>query len=159
MGDKTAKRYMFEVKLEWLSSDVGMLSSGGAEEHLTVVAPAEFGGTGKSWTPESLLLGAVASCFMTTFHAFARKMDLSFTGLSCHAIGQIELVEGKLKFTHIDVYPIVTIEKEELNKTAAAIMEKTHKHCLVSNSLNATIIYHSEILTRQTVGEIKQSRA
>ena len=36
---------------------------------LRSASPAEFGGPGDRWSPETLLVGAVADCFILTFRA------------------------------------------------------------------------------------------
>ena len=38
--------------------------------------PAEFGGPGDLWSPETLLVAAVADCFALTFRAIARASKL-----------------------------------------------------------------------------------
>ena len=38
--------------------------------------PAEFGGPGDLWSPETLLVAAVADCFVLSFRAIARKAKL-----------------------------------------------------------------------------------
>ena len=39
---------------------------------ITTDMPAEFGGPGDQWSPESLLMAAVADCFVLTFRAIAQ---------------------------------------------------------------------------------------
>ena len=43
--------------------------------------PAEFGGPGDQWSPETLLVGAVANCFVLTFRAIARASKLDWSNL------------------------------------------------------------------------------
>lgn len=38
---------------------------------LESAAPVEFGGPGGKWSPETLLVAAVADCFLLTFRAIA----------------------------------------------------------------------------------------
>ena len=44
---------------------------------LATASPAEFGGPGDRWSPETLLVGAVANCFVLTFRAVARASKRS----------------------------------------------------------------------------------
>ena len=83
---------------------------------------------------------------MSTYLAIAKKVDVEISHFECSAIGQIEIVEGKYKFTHINLYPRVFIAGVQLFEKANLVLEKTKKYCLVSNSVNAAIIYHPEIL-------------
>ena len=145
---KTGKHFLFQVQLNWLSAQQGLLSAKDVHGTLHVATPPSFGGEGKPWTPEHLFLGAISSCFMTTYLAFKNKMGFEISDLECEAIGQIELVEGKYKFSHIDLYPRVYISNEILREKASMAMEKTHKYCLISNSVNADIYYHSQVLIK-----------
>jgi peroxiredoxin-like protein len=146
MSGKTDKRFLFEVKLNWLTNKTGILLSKEATGTIHVATPPQFGGEGKPWTPEHLFLSSVSSCFMTTYLAFADKLNFHISGLDCESIGQVEIVEGKYKFTRIDLYPRICIADESLREKATTAVEKTNKYCLISNSVNAEIFYHSEIL-------------
>lgn len=124
----------------------GLLSAKDAAGTLEVATPPAFGGVGQPWTPEHYFLSAISSCFMTTLFAFAKKLSVNINGFECGAIGQIEIVEGKYKFTKIDLYPKVYIEDEASREATQVVLEKTHKYCLITNSINAMVYYHSEIL-------------
>ena len=45
--------------------------SDSAPNAIHFTAPPQFGGLEGRWTPEDLLMTALASCFTTTFHAIA----------------------------------------------------------------------------------------
>ncbi len=143
---KTEKQFFFEVHLNWLEQNRGILYARDVNENLHVATPTVFGGHGKEWSPEHLFLSSISSCFMSTYLALAKKMDVDISHFECSAIGQIETAEGKYKFTHINLYPRVFIADELFFEKANRVLEKTQKYCLVSNSVNAAIIYHSEIL-------------
>lgn len=143
---KTGKHILFEVELNRLAAQTGVLSAGGIHNKVKVTSPAVFGGDGNEWSPEQLLLGAVSSSFMNTYLAFAKTLQLEISHFECNTIGQVEVIEGKYKFTQIDVYPKVYISKEFLRDKARVVLEKTHHHCLITRSLNALVYYHSEIL-------------
>jgi organic hydroperoxide reductase OsmC/OhrA len=146
MAGKTDKQFFFEIQLNWLIGTRGILSANDAKGTIHVATPPAFGGEGKPWTPEHLFLSSISSSFMTTYLAFARKNQLNISHFECNIIGQIELLEGRYKFTNINLYPKVYISTEDLREKATLVMEKTHKYCLVSNSVNADIFYHSEVL-------------
>jgi len=146
MSNKNDKRFLFDVQLKWISDTNGMLTSDSASGPLVVGVPVEFGGTGKQWTPEHFFLNAISSCYMTTYLSFCKKMGFEILNFTCEAIGQVELVEGKYKFTHVDLYPKIYIADAMLKEKAEVAMEKTHKYCLISNSVNAEVFYHSEVV-------------
>lgn len=149
MAGKTEKQFFFEVQLNWLADSRGILSAKDAEGTVHVATPPEFGGQGKPWTPEHLFLSSISSCFMTTYLAFAKKLHFEIAGFECSAIGQIQIVEGKYKFTKIDVYPKIYITDDTVREKANQGVEKTHKYCLITNSINAAVFYHSEVLIKR----------
>lgn len=98
---------------------------------------------------------------MTTYLAFAKKIHFEIFHFECDTIGQIEIVDGKYKFTHINLYPKIFIVDETLREKATLALEKTQKYCLVTNSVNAAVIYHPEVLIaphtiNETVTETEQ---
>jgi peroxiredoxin-like protein len=148
MKGKTDKHFLFEVQLHLKENNKGILSASDADGTIDVATPPEFGGEGNPWSPEHLFLSSICSCFMTTYLAFAKKLQFKISNFECNTIGQIEIVNGKYKFTHIDVYPIISISEEALKEKANVALEKTHKYCLISNSINAEIFYHSKIIIK-----------
>ncbi|HKH60809.1 MAG TPA: OsmC family protein [Flavitalea sp.] len=143
---KGDKQFLFDVDINWVSKQKGVLSSNDIPEKITVATPPLFGGEDKEWSPEHLFLGALSSCFMTTYLAFARNFDLNISEFKCSTIGQVELVEGRFQFTRINIFPKIYVSDQELQTTAKLALEKTQKYCLVSNSVTAEMIYHSEVL-------------
>jgi organic hydroperoxide reductase OsmC/OhrA len=154
MKGKTDKQFLFEVNLNWKEKNKGVISAVDVDGTIDVATPPEFGGEGKSWSPECLFLSSISSCFMTTYLVFAKKLQFSIAAFECNTIGQIEIVDGKYKFTLINVYPKIFIADESLKEKAKVALEKTHKYCLISNSINAAIFYHSQIKIEQVLQTI-----
>jgi peroxiredoxin-like protein len=146
---KTDKQFLFEVKLNWQKNNSGIIHADDVYDTLHVATPQKFGGEGREWSPEHLFLSAICSCYMTTFLAFSKKMNFTITHFKCEAIGQIKLINGKYKFTTINVYPKIYIGDELLKEKVSLAIEKTQKYCLVSASVNATILYHSEVINEE----------
>ena len=146
MSGKTTKQFFFEVQLNWLEGKRGILSAKDTAGTIHVATPPEFGGEGKPWTPEHLFLSSISSCFMTTLLAFAQKLHLDISGFDCQVVGKIEIIDGKYKFTNINLYPRIFIADESLREKANIAVQKTHKYCLITNSVNATVYYHTEVL-------------
>ena len=145
---KNHKQFLFEVQLSWLEEQKGILQATDVNEIMHVATPKQFGGTGEDWSPEHLFLGAVNSCYMSTLFSFAKKMNLNILAFECNSIGQIEMLDGKYRFTFINMYPTIGIAKEEDRVKANLAVEKTQQYCLVSNSLSSEIIYHTEIVIK-----------
>lgn len=144
MQTRIGKQFLFEVKLDWMTEKKGVLSAKDAEGELHIATPLKPG-IERVWTPEHFFLSSISGCFMTTYIAFAKKYDFEVSNFECNSIGLVDMVDDKYKFTHIDLYPKVYINSEELREKAELAMEKTHQHCLITNSVNADVFYHSEI--------------
>lgn len=145
MTGKTSKQHFFDVQLNWLYGTKGILSVKDINLSALVDAPSDFGGEGKTWTPEHLFLSAVTSCFMSTFLVFVKKIRFNLSGFECVSTGQVEVIDGKYKFTYIHLYPKAFVTNELEKEKAQVAMEKAKKYCLVSNSVDAEIIYHMEV--------------
>jgi len=113
------------------------VSSDGVE---TIVSgpPQEFGGPGGQWSPETLLVAAVADCFILSFRAIARASKLSWNALSCEVDGKLERSDGMLRFTEFAVRATLVAPEETTDERALRILEKADKSCLVTNSLSST---------------------
>jgi uncharacterized OsmC-like protein len=83
---------------------------------------------------------------MSTYLSFVNKMKIENTGFECSATGQVEIVDGKYKFTYIHIYPKAFVGNEADVEKARIAMEKTKKYCLISNSVNAEIVQHPEVV-------------
>ena len=65
------KEHAYRVAAWWTSGRTGLAKSDSAPNAIHFTAPAEFGGLEGRWTPEELLLAAVAGCYTTTVRAIA----------------------------------------------------------------------------------------
>ena len=84
---------------------------------------------------------------MSTFLSSAKRNNFTITHFECSAIGEIEPIAGKYKFTRVNICPKIYIADESLREKTETTIQKTQQYCLVSNSINATIIYNSQVLT------------
>src|SRR5215510_3581693 len=96
---KNNKPIIFSTGLLWTGDKSGTVSLIPAQKKLLVSTPAEFGGPEGDWSPEHLFLSSVTSGFMSTYLTFVTKMKIENTGFECTATGQVELIDGKYKFT------------------------------------------------------------
>jgi organic hydroperoxide reductase OsmC/OhrA len=154
MADHIQDKNLFQASVIWLNGKKGMITSSEVNGTIHVETAAVFGGKGKPWTPEHLFLGSLSSCFMSTFLGIAERLKLSIDGLSCRVSGVAEMVNGRPSFTRIDVYPDIYIEGEGNEKKAHLALQKTHKECLVTNSISSHINYHSSI---RLTNELKEA--
>lgn len=110
-------------------------------------APADFGGPGSYWSPETMLTGAVANCLILTFRALARGQNLEWSNLEVNCTGTVDKTREGLKFTKFDLDAILTIGGAADEAKARQLLENAKKYCLVTASLAAETHMNAEIRT------------
>ena len=119
----------------------------GKDEHVSIgsqglpslvsAAPAAFGGPGDQWSPETLLVAAVADCFVLTFRAIAQASRLSWNSLSCEVDGTLDQIDRVTQFTKFQVSALLHVPPDTNQERARQLLEKAERACLVVNSLKA----------------------
>ena len=148
---KTDKhQYFFEVEFKQTAGTRGMLTAKDVKSSIEIATAPQFkGGMPDIWTPEHLFLGAISSCFMTTFLAIAEKRNLKISYITCASIGQINLYENHLEFTTVNLYPKVYIELDTDTALANEILLNAYMHCIIANSIKPPLINHGEVLVQK----------
>jgi organic hydroperoxide reductase OsmC/OhrA len=104
---------------------------------LVSAPPAQFGGPGDQWSPESLLVAAVADCFILSFRAIARASRLEWDSLRCSVDGTLDRVERVTQFTGFNVSATLHVPSGTDEAKAQRLLEKAEHACLITNSLKA----------------------
>jgi len=143
---KTDKRFLFEVQLNLLEDKLGLIHASDVSGALHVATPVKFGGAGNEWSAEHLLLGSLASSFMSTYLAYGKKLNIEIAAFECQAIGQVKLVNDRYKFAGIDLYPKIFILDKAQKEIAARALKQTEANCIVANSLDSQIYFHSQVI-------------
>ncbi len=99
--------------------------------------PAEFGGPGDRWSPETLLTAAVADCFVLTFRAIARVTPLPWVDITCETNGTLDRMGRVTRFTDISLHAHLRIPEGTSEERARQVLARAKEKCLVSNSLIA----------------------
>jgi len=102
---------------------------------LAINAPAQFGGPGNRWSPEMLLVAAVADCIVLTFRAIARASKFAWTHLSCEVEGTLDRADHVTQFTQFAVRATLTVPAGMREELALRLLKKAEETCLVTNSL------------------------
>ena len=100
--------------------------------------PIEFGGPGDRWSPETLLVAAVADCFVLTFRGIAGLSRLPWTSLECNVTGTVDRVDRVTRFTGLHVRARLTVPAGTSEDQARRLLAKAEETCLVTNSLNVS---------------------
>ena len=109
-------------------------------------APAEFGGPGNKWSPETLFVAAIADCYILTFRAIARASKLEWLAIDCEVDGTLERVDGVTKFTRYDIRAKLSVTTGTDVEKAQHILEKSESVCLITNSLSGTKSLQAEVM-------------
>jgi organic hydroperoxide reductase OsmC/OhrA len=117
----------------------------------TSAPPAYFDGPGDLWSPETLLVAAVADCFALTFRAMAKSSHLRWTKILCDADGTLDRSEGVTRFTAIDLHVWLVVPAETAIERAHGLLQKAEKHCLVGNSLRFAPTLHLNVSAEDAV--------
>jgi peroxiredoxin-like protein len=127
--------HTYRVVAWWASGKTGLVKSDSAPNAIHFTTPPQFGGIEGRWSPEDLLLSAVASCFTSTFHSLAERSSFHFTDLEVEVQGCVNKSESGYMFNEIVVRPRVTLSTDEDRAHAERLMEKAKRLCLVSRAL------------------------
>jgi peroxiredoxin-like protein len=114
--------------------------------------PAQFGGPGDRWSPETLLVAALADCFVLTFRAVARASKVRWTSLECDATGTLDRVDGVTRFTRADLRVRLIVPADQGEEPARRALDKAERNCLISNSLKAEVHLDLHIEVDHLVG-------
>jgi peroxiredoxin-like protein len=129
--------HRYAVRAAGTAEDVVVELASNGLTAVSTASPAEFGGPGDRWSPETLLVGAVADCFVLTFRAVAKASKLPWQLLACDAVGTLDRIEGVVRFTAIDLRARLVVAPGADAALAHRALEKAERGCLISNSLKA----------------------
>jgi organic hydroperoxide reductase OsmC/OhrA len=118
-------------------------------EVLRTAPPAEFGGPGDRWSPETLLVAAIADCFVLTLRALARAAGFDWRNVECRVEGVLERTAGVTRFTRIVTRVALTVPPGADEAAARGLLERAEKGCLIGNSLQAARILETTIFVAQ----------
>jgi peroxiredoxin-like protein len=140
-----SEEHAYRVAAWWTSGRTGLAKSDSAPNAIHFTAPTEFGGLEGRWTPEELLLAAVAGCYTTTLRAIAGTAQFDFTDLQVEASGVVRKAESGYTFTEIVVRPNLRIGSEEERDQALTLLKKAEKLCLVSRALGTSLKFEPQL--------------
>ena len=116
---------------------------------LEVAAPLNFDGPGNTWTPEEMLLGAVANCLALTFRSIARAAGLDWLEIQCTSEGVLDKVDKRVLFTRISTLAQLTVAAGEDREKAEKLLRKAEENCFVSNSLSSEKQFTADVQVSQ----------
>lgn len=132
--------HTYRTVARWTGERSGDLTAYGVDEPLRFSAPPEFHGEGGRWSPETFLLAAANTCFLTTFVAIAEFSKLEIAGLEVSAEARLERVPGQgYRLTELVLRPVVTLTSDSDQERAQRLLEKAENSCIVARSLQTPL--------------------
>ena len=98
-----------------------------------------FGGDALRANPEQLYVAALSACQALTFLFLAARADVSVTGYSDDAVGELAMVDGAFRMATVTLRPHITLEPGVDAGQARALVEKAHQRCFIGNSVSAKV--------------------
>ena len=145
--------HAYRVTATWAGGRKGEVTAQEIRPLIQFSTPPEFKGDPGYWTPEHLLLAAVASCYVATFYALAES-KLGFLGLEILVEGTLGKPAGRLRFTNVVLKPTLNIARHEDLELANRLLERAEEGCLIARSLSCPVFLEAlvqpaeEILAR-----------
>lgn len=125
------------------SGDSGVTISSKDLPPLKTGLPANFGGPGDAWSPETLLVAAVADCFSLAFRIVAREFPWS--ELRCEVEGELDRVDRETRFTEFRIHAHLLIPSEADREQAIQLLGKAEHICVITNSVNGKVVLDPHI--------------
>ena len=115
-------------------------------ENIPAMAPPEFDGPGDKWSPETMLVAAVANCFILTFRAVARGSKFDWNALTCEVTGVLDRVERVTQFVEFYMDVSLRVPAGTEAHRAHQLAEKSEQVCLVTRSLTGRKILNVAVI-------------
>jgi len=131
-----AAEYTYRVSAWWTSGRTGLAKCESSPNTIHFSEAAELGGLQGRWTPEQLLLCALAGCFTTTFHDVARSAKFDFTDLEVEIEGSVRRSRtAGCNFNEILIRPRLTVSFEEQREAGLALLRRAKSLCMISRAI------------------------
>jgi peroxiredoxin-like protein len=147
-------KYEYRATATWTQNRRGVVEAESVPRTINFAAPPQFQGEPGLWTPEHMLVAAVATCFVSTFSAIAEISKLELENLRVSAEGVLEKTDG-FRFTKIIVRPVVEVPAEKDAERSLRLLQKAERACLVARSLNAEMVLEPVVMAGSLVEAIQ----
>ena len=135
-GELMADEHAYRVSAWWTSGQTGLAKCDSAPNPIHFSEAEEFGGLKGRWTPEQLLLSALAACFITTFETLARSAKFGYTDLEVEVEGTAHKNKLKFTFSEIVLRPRLTVQSEQEIDQAMDLLRAAKSLCLIARVIS-----------------------
>ena len=126
--------HVYSVSASGSATGIVPVSSKGVPV-IDTAPPIEFDGPGDAWSPETLLVAAVANCFILTFRGVARAAKLEWERVECQVEGVLERMDGVTRFSRFKTRVTLQLAAGADRSRAHELLERAEQLCLIANSL------------------------
>jgi organic hydroperoxide reductase OsmC/OhrA len=131
-----AAEHTYRVSAWWSSGRTGLAKCESSPNVIHFSQAAELGGLEGRWTPEQMLLCALASSFITTFSDLARSAEFAYTDLEVAVEGSVRRDRAKGCTLHeIRFAPALTVVSENQCEAGLVLLRHTKAACMISRAL------------------------
>ena len=109
--------------------------------------PPQFDGPEGYWSPETLLIAALANCFILTFRAVSRGARFEWLHLDCKVEGVLDKVDGITQFARFETHATLAVAPGADAAKATQLLEKAEHLCLIANSMRGTRTLQVQLVT------------
>ncbi|MCR4293887.1 MAG: OsmC family protein [Elusimicrobia bacterium] len=124
----------YEVSLIWKGGETSELSSG-PRPVLPGGPPAQFDGADETrWSPEHLVLAALAQCLMLTWISLNKRSQIPLKGWESKGESVLEKTKEGLVFTSFKLSVTLKTDADRVEE-ARRLLESAKRYCIIANSL------------------------
>jgi len=131
-----AAEHAYRVSAWWTSGPTGLAKCESAPNAIHFSEAEELGGLKGRWTPEQLLLCALAACFTTTFEAVARRANFAYMDMEVEVEGKVSNEKLGCTFSEIVLHPRLTVQSEEELEEGMGLLRRAKSLCLISRAIS-----------------------
>ncbi len=142
----------FRVVAWWSAERNGIAQSDSAPNTIHFTSPVALGGMHGRWTPEDLLLAAVASSYTTTFRTLAENAKFEHTDLEVEVEGVVNRTGTSHSFAELYIRANLMISDESERDRAIKLMRAAKNLCVVSRALAVQQVFEPLIAVAVPVG-------
>jgi organic hydroperoxide reductase OsmC/OhrA len=151
--------HRYAARLRWTGAERGATTSYDSYDRtytieiegkptLTGSADVHFRGDRRVHNPEDLLVAALSACHLLSYLALCARRGIAVLSYEDDAIGEMTLVDGKIRFREVVLRPTVTIADPARIDEALVLHAKAHAECFIANSVNFRVRHEAVVDAR-----------
>jgi organic hydroperoxide reductase OsmC/OhrA len=135
----------YEVNLTWKGGETSEISAG-PRPVIPGGPPAQFDGTDETrWSPEHLILSALAQCLMLTWISLNKRSQIPLKGWDSKGESVLEKTKEGLVFTSFKLSVTLKTEEGRIDE-ARRLLDSAKKYCIIANSLKTPPTLEADVV-------------